>query len=171
MYRYKVSERGSSMKITEFCNGRNVEQQAVRKYIDRHPEQFEEHVKRVGREIDFDEAAFKILEKKYPMPQLIQIVDNPETLEKLEETRADLDKAKDIIINLQNKINEQSRALAAAEATKLLLQDKELQLSKSESRLTATEAELNVIKDKLALTTQQLEIEKNKTWWQKLRGK
>jgi predicted nuclease with TOPRIM domain len=91
-----------------------------------------------------------LLEKQYPLPQMIQVVEDTESREKLIQ-------AQELIIQLQKKINEQSQLIAQAEATKMLLEDKQVQLEKME----AEKADLQ----------KQLDAERSKTWWQKLRGK
>lgn len=91
-----------------------------------------------------------MLERQYPLPQMVQVVEDTESREKLIQ-------AQELIIQLQKKINEQSQLIAQAEATKMLLEDKQVQLDKME----AEKADLQ----------KQLDAEKSKTWWQKLRGK
>ena len=91
-----------------------------------------------------------MLERQYPLPQMVQVVEDTESREKLIQ-------AQELIIQLQKKINEQSQLIAQAEATKMLLEDKQVQLEKME----AEKADLQ----------KQLDAERSKTWWQKLRGK
>lgn len=81
---------------------------------------------------------------------MVQVVEDTESREKLIQ-------AQELIIQLQKKINEQSQLIAQAEATKMLLEDKQVQLEKME----AEKADLQ----------KQLDAERSKTWWQKLRGK
>ena len=131
------------MTIAEFCEGRNVDAQAIRKYIERHPEDFNGHTGKKGREITLDEIALEILEKKYPLPQLVQIIEDTESLKKL-------NKLQEEYIKLQNKWNEQSLLIAQAEAQKVLLEDKELQLQKEQERAEKLEQELARAKEENA---------------------
>lgn len=62
------------MIITEFLEGRTVERQAVTRYIERHPEEFNGHISKKGREIDLDDIAIAILDKKYPLAKPIQVI-------------------------------------------------------------------------------------------------
>ena len=55
------------MRIKDFIIGRNVELQAVQKYIIRHPELFEGHIDKSERNMDLDEVAVDLLNKKYPL--------------------------------------------------------------------------------------------------------
>lgn len=115
------------MTITEFCKGREVDSQAVRKYIDRHPEEFANHTGKKGRETTLDEDAIRLLEEKYPLAKPVEVIkgidpkDYAAVLEQLAQ-------AKDIIIKLQQARQEDLQKIAAAEATQILLEDKENQL-------------------------------------------
>ena len=115
------------MTITEFLEGRTAERQAVTRYIERHKEEFREHISKKGREIEIDEVAFGILEKKYPLQSLVQVIEDKESRQKLI-------KAQEYIIQLQEKVNEQSLLIAKAESMQMLLENKEQQLAKSEQR-------------------------------------
>lgn len=63
------------MKITEFLQGRNVERQAVTRYINRHDEMFKNHVKKDGKELDLDMVAIEALEKIYPLEMPVNVID------------------------------------------------------------------------------------------------
>ncbi len=138
------------MTITEFCKGRNVDAQAVRKYIERHPEYFSGHTNKKGREITLDDYALDILEDKYPLPAPIEVIEDVEA-------RRELIQAQKMIIQLQNKLQAQTIALTQVEVTKMLLEDREKQLQQAYEDY-----------DKLQ---DRLQVELSKTWWDKLRGR
>ncbi len=139
------------ISIKDFSEERNIDNDTVSAYLRNHPE-IKQHTKRVRKNIviDTESEAYALLEKQYPLPQMVQVVEDTESREKLIQ-------AQELIIQLQKKINEQSQLIAQAEATKMLLEDKQVQLEKME----AEKADLQ----------KQLDAEKSKTWWQKLRGK
>lgn len=139
------------VSIKDFSEERNVDNDTVNAYLRNHPE-IKQHTKRVRKNIviDTESEAYALLEKQYPLPQMIQVVEDTESREKLLQ-------AQELIIQLQKKINKQSQLIAQAEATKMLLEDKQVQLEKME----AEKADLQ----------KQLDAERSKTWWQKLRGK
>lgn len=159
------------MTINEFIKDRNVDPQAVRRYIERHPEEFENHLGKKGREIDLDEVAVEILDKKYPMQQIIQVVEDSESLTKLEKTQDLLFLAyqekeqvyRDFVL-LQKELNEKADLIAHAEyheqsmkikdeviATKQqMLDDRELQLQKERERNQKAEQEIEKLKQELA---------------------
>lgn len=152
------------MTITEFLNGRTVERQAVTRYIERHADEFRGHTSRKGREIVLDEVATDILDRKYPLQSLVEVVEDKESRQKLI-------KAQEYIIQLQEKINEQSLAIAKAESIQLLLEDKEHQLEMAEQRENEWKERHERTEEELNKVREELEKERNKSWFAKLLGK
>lgn len=135
------------MTISEFLKGRNVERQAITRYINRHEDEFDGHITKTGREIELDEDAIRILERKYPLPAPVEIIIDHESRDKLLE-------AQERIIQLQQTVCELQKQLTEHERTKFLLEDAENRLSVSESKNRALEEELI--------------LERSKSWLQKL---
>ena len=104
--------------LTEFAVGRNERADTIRKYISRHKNEFEGHCSISGTKMELDDVAVELLDKVYPLPKPVEIIEDTES-------RNELLKTQKLVIQLQQKISEQSMALAQAEATKLLLEDKE----------------------------------------------
>ena len=170
------------MKVADFARGRNVENQAITRYINRHPELFDGHISKDGREIVLDDVALNILNEKYPLPQPIQIVEDIEA-------RRQLIEAQKMIINLQQQLVEAAPKIAMAEHNQFLIS----QMQQENDDLKADNAELRKQKldidkqyeimikeneDKLHLVEQraeklqaELDAERNKSWFQKLIGK
>ena len=71
------------MKISDFIDGRGVTYDTVRKYIVNHPELFKGHIGRTNT-IVLDDVAIEILEKKYPFPDPVQVIQDTEAREKLQ---------------------------------------------------------------------------------------
>lgn len=143
MYHTMYQKERIAMTIAEFCKGRNVDTQAIRKYIERHPDDFKGHTGKKGREITLDDHALAILEDKYPFPAPVEVIEDVEARRKLIQ-------AQEMIIQLQTRLQDQTAAIAHAEATRMLLEDREEQLQR---------------------TYDLLEQERAKTWWDKLRGR
>lgn len=143
------------LTIVEFAKERNVNRDTVNAYIRQHPE-IQKETRMVGKNmvIDTDSEAYRLLDKKYPLPQLIQVIEDTESQKKLI-------KAQEVIIQLQSRINEQAAKIAHAEAIQMLLDDKEMQLNRANEQIQ----ELKDMNDRL---TEQLDTEKSKTWIQKL---
>ena len=152
------------MTITEFLEGRTAERQAVTRYIERHKEEFKEHISKRGREIEIDDVAFAILEKKYPLQSLVQVIEDKESSQKLI-------KAQEYIIQLQEKVNEQSLLIAKAESMQMLLDNKEQQLARSEQRENEWKEKQKQTEEELNRVREELERERNKSWIAKLLGK
>lgn len=152
------------MTVTEFLEGRTVERQAVTRYIERHSDEFQGHTSKKGREIELDEVAVGILEKKYPLQSLVEVIEDKESRQKLI-------KAQEYIIQLQEKINEQSLAIAKAESIQLLLEDKQHQLEMAEQRENEWKESQKRTEEELNRVREELEKERNKSWFAKLLGK
>jgi hypothetical protein len=118
------------MTVLEFCSIRGIQTQRVLKYIQRNPENFEGHTSKNGQYMEIDDDAFAILDKKYPIPS--EVIPSPSA-----ELMAELDRAKNMIIQLQADAIVHEKLLAKAELDKLLLEERNLQLL--EARTTCTE--------------------------------
>lgn len=183
------------MKITiaEFAQQRGLDNDTVSTFLRRH-EELKGDIYKEGRflAIDTTSNAYEVLNKQYPLPAPVQIIEDTESRQKLL-------KAQEVIIQLQGKLQEATSQLAQAEATKLLLEDKQEQLAKTEQRLAETEQrERNAneeikgysnrvegleiaihdhitnekhLEEQLERLQSELESEKAKSWWDKLRGR
>lgn len=147
------------MTITEFAKSRNIEPQAVSRYLNRH-EELKKQCQKEGKNLLLTDDVLQVLDKKYPIPKPTIIMNGvPE-----EEHRDALDKllkAQELIIQLQNELTDQKLLQAENEAQKLLLEDRERR----------AEEDAKEAKEKVAELMAELEKEKAKTWWQKLTGK
>lgn len=162
------------MKIKEFIKGRNVSYDTVRKYIVKNEKLFKGHIGRPNN-IVLDDEAISILDKKYPFPEPIQIVEDTEA-------RKQLIAAQQRIIELQQQLVIAAPKIAMADNNMHLLErveneanelkadkknlEKELQDLSKEKEIQ----ELRFQKEKEELL-RKLEEEKAKSWWDKLRGK
>lgn len=148
------------MKVTDFINGRGVERQAVTRYINRHEEIFKGHTKKVGKEIELDSVAVEELEKAYPYPKPVTVV-NGVPQEEFIHIQNELIKSQQRTSELQNLLLEAQEKIALARATELLLEDKTKRISELEAREEAKEQEIRELQEALA-------TERSKTWVQKL---
>lgn len=115
------------MNISEFARSRGIEPQTVRHYVNDH-EDIKKHTKKVGKTVELSDEAIELLDKIYPLPRPVQLVNGVDP----DEHKAVQDKltaAQEFIIKLQNKMMEDQKLLAQAEAQKQLLEDKEAQLN------------------------------------------
>lgn len=162
--------------ISDFARERGLDRDTVNAWIRNH-EEVNKACGKSGKEktIDVNSKAYQLLEKQYPLPAPIHIIEDTESRQKLI-------KLQEAYIQLQAKMVEASNQLAQAEAIKLLLEDKEVQLEKAENqrdkaeeRADRVESELKQVRAdadaRIKELEDQLQAEKNKSWWQKLRGK
>lgn len=148
------------MKVTDFLKGRDVERQAVTRYINRHEEIFKGHTERVGKEIELDMVAVEELEKVYPLPKPVVIVDGVPQ-EEFIRVQSELIASQKRTSELQNRLLEVQAEIATARATELLLEDKTKRIEELEAREQAKEQEIRALQEALA-------TERSKTWVQKL---
>lgn len=147
------------MRISEFVIGRNVEKQAVYRYINRHEELLEKCTKD-GKELDVPMEVIAELEKQYPLAKPNVIIngvpdeEHREVLNRLADSNEQLAKAKDMMLEMQKMLSTQQLLVAEQKGNLALLEDRESRLEEENERLKA-----------------ELEREKSKTWFQKLCGK
>ncbi len=151
------------LKLSDFAKERGIARDTITQYIRRNSEMFENHTELDGKWLMIDEEAERILSKKYPLPVQLVLEDK--------ESRTKLIQAQETIIQLQSQLATAQQQIATAEATKMLLEDKEKQLIKAEERLEKEEQLKENALEEIKELQNQLEIERNKSWFQKLLGK
>lgn len=145
-----------TMNITEFAKGRNIDRNAVSMYIRRHPELFEEHVKTVGKNVEIDDFAYQILDKKYPLPSPVTIIDGI-SFEEHKATLEELANMQKHVIRLEEELRQQTYLVAQAEAKEILLEDRQKQLEEQKQLCKELSAEVDRLK--------------NQTFWQRVFGR
>ena len=151
------------MTITEFAESRGIPMQNVSSYINRHKDDFAGHTKRVGKSVELDDAAFEILEKQYPLPKPIEIVEDTESMKKLIE-------AQELIMRLQIEITRLTEESVKNKASQLLLEDRERQLEEQKLLLTDALASNQALQDKVEAAVEakhQAELQNAKTQQEK----
>jgi predicted transcriptional regulator len=158
------------MKITEFLEGRDTERQAVTRYINRHNEIFNGHIEKVGKELELDAVAVKELEKAYPLPKPVQVV-NGVPKDEFIRVQKELINSKDVINELRSRLMEAQEQISEAKANAILLEDKRQLVAELEKRIDRKDEEINKLHDDLNMLHEDLATEKSKTWFQKLLGR
>lgn len=110
--------------LTLFAEQRNEKPDTIRKYINRHMEEFEGHFEINGKQMELDEVAVELLEQKYPLPRPVQVVNGVDPDEYADALKK-ISQLQEAVIKLQQARQEDLQKLAAAEATQILLEDKE----------------------------------------------
>lgn len=158
------------MTVTAFLQGREVERQAVTRYINRHPEIFEGHTQKEGKEIELDEYAVEYLSEQYPLIKPVTVIDGI-SYEEYIKAQDQLLKAQNTVLDLTGRLSEAKEQLATARATELLLEDRERLVAEQKQELSERDKEIAELQERLRQSEVALATEKAKTWWQKLRGK
>ena len=154
------------MNLTEFAEARNVKINAVSNYLSRHPE-IKKHTVRIGKETELTPQAIDMLDSVYPLPKPIQIMTGVDPDEhkrvqtELEIIRKKYDATLEKITVLQDKMMEDQKLLAQAEAQKILLEDRESQLKIATEEGEKKDTEIDLQKKKIEEQNRQLEELKN----------
>lgn len=112
------------LNISEFLKGREVKPNTLSNYIARHPELFEGHVKREGKNTFLDDEAVRILEEKYPLAKPVVII-NGLSQEEERELREKLQRTQEMLVAMQNELVNTKLQLAEKEKAEFLLELKE----------------------------------------------
>lgn len=172
------------MFLRDFAEMRGVKADTVATYIRRHPE-IAEHTSTEGYFMVLDDVAIDMLDKKYPLPKPVQVIQDTESLKKLTE-------AQEFIIKLQEKMVKmaEENSKLALQAEKVLMleaaeQEKAETIGKLEAELEykndkideeqqahqATAQELADTQKQLSEAQQELERLKNRSFFQRLLNK
>lgn len=112
------------LNISEFLKGREVKPNTLSNYIARHPELFEGHVKREGKNTFLDDEAVRLLEEKYPLAKPVVII-NGLSQEEERELREKLQRTQEMLVAMQNELVNTKLQLADKEKAEFLLELKE----------------------------------------------
>ena len=140
------------MNIAEFAASRGLQTQTVAKYIRMHPE-IAKHVTDSGSGKQLGDEAIRLLEKKYPLPEPVHVVNGvPETehLQAIADKDAEIQKLQRAMIDLQNRYVDLQQQLSDNVVKAALLEDREQQLQQ--------------LRD-------ELDAERKKSFWQRLLGR
>lgn len=133
----------NSVSLKDFVTGRNVPIATVAQYIRRHPEAFSGHILHRQHETLLDVDAVDKLDKMYPYPRPVEVMEDTAARNALIAAQKELLTLKDEhareIRALQDSLASARMQLAQAEATKVLLEDKEAQLERVRDELTTTQ--------------------------------
>ena len=165
------------MFLKDFAEIRGIKADTVATYIRRHPE-IAAMTSSEGYHMVLSDEAVEILDKKYPLPKPVQIIQDTESLKKLAE-------AQNFIIKLQEKMlemSEENRNLALQAEKVLLLEAAEQEKAERIGKLEADidrrdeildqkEQELADIQKQLAAAQQELADFENLPWYKRITWK
>ena len=164
-------------KVSEFSRKYVIDRNTLTAYIRRHPEIFEGHTQRKGRDIVIDEVAETELEKAYH-PQIVVNTPDPALIEaqkKIDELLERIVILQTELMNREHDNAELSRKLIEAEMQKKLLEDTQGKLQNAENDRLQAQTELNDMKVQAAVNSAEndrlrAEIErlKHRNWIQRL---
>lgn len=155
------------MKIGDFLQGRLVERQAVTRYIERHSEEFEGHISKIGREIVLDDVAIQILDKQYPPPKPVEVINgvDPKAYEKLDKECQEWHKKYTAALEEMIPLKAENERLIAEKESQIKLIQMKNELDKQEAVQKAVQSK----EDELILKHQAEERKLKEEFEQKLK--
>lgn len=137
------------MTITEFADSRGVDRQTVRVYIKRHPE-IRKNTHTEGRQIVLEEDAIALLDRAYPPPKPVTILQgvSHEEHEKLLMRCADLQQQ---LFRIQTERLEEQKSIAEMSGRMMLLEDKTRRLDEVTAQMEALKEENERLKNRSLL--------------------
>lgn len=166
-----------TLKISEFIKGRNVNYDTVRRYLKRNPELFKGHIGRANN-IELDEVAVQLLEEKYPLPEPVQVIQDVAARDKLQEITEKYAAAMEKITalteqNAQLLVIQSKQRFLEEENRNLVdkIDERDRQLQEISDKVENRERKVKVLQRDIQFLKEQLEVERNKSWWDKLRGR
>lgn len=117
------------MTLKEFAEGRGVEYNALMQWLYRRPE-LRERMPKEGKSyvIEPGDGIFEILDKKYPIPKPIQVIQD-------EEARKELAEANRKIQELQEAMLKMAARASQADAMQLMLEQRDTELEQTREAL------------------------------------
>lgn len=125
------------MTITEFARSRNEQVNTVSKYIREHQE-FKGHTSRKGKNVVLDDVALDLLDKKYPLPKPVTVINGipeEEHYKMIQEKDEQIQGLQDKLISLQETQSQLMLELGELRSKALLLEDKERENERLTSEL------------------------------------
>lgn len=192
----KMNDLEYMYKVSEFAESRGIKRDTVTTFIRRNPGSFLGHTEQKTDGMYFDEVAMQVLDKKYPLPQPVEVIKDTRSLELLVAEQAKTSKLQTELMELQKQMNEVQLKLTKAESEKLLLEDKteryaaeekelreklenqsqELKeksegLIETRTKLDYVEQEKERERERAEAAEAELERAKKATLWQRITGK
>ena len=129
------------MTLKEFAESRNVEYNTLMQWLYRRPD-LREQMPKEGKFyiLDPESEVYDILDRKYPFPRPIQIVQD-------EEARAELAAAQKKIQDLQDRLLQVAPQIARLETMDLLLEQREQELEEAKRDVEEKMAEVAGLKE------------------------
>lgn len=150
------------MTIAEFARKRGVEQQAVYKYVQRHPDLFEGHLSD-SQPRQLDDTALRILSEQYPMTTNVTVMEDTDIYKQLVA-------AQDTNLKLLEQIRTYEKIRADAEASQRLLEQRDHDNEWLKGQIDKLQGEISQIKQEAAEAEKKAEDARKENERLKTRG-
>lgn len=140
------------MNISEFARERGLNPNTVSLYIRRNSSKFDGHLtpSRTGNSLELDEIALELLDKKYPRPQQVQVLEHdPELERKIADQNEMIRQLQAKIIQLTEKNSDLEHQLGDVKLYQYQLAESEKKIENVEERANKAEEQLTKITARL----------------------
>lgn len=115
------------MNITAFAESRGVKTTTVYQYIQRHKETFRDHTTKEGNTTILDDQALDILDRVYPLPKPVQVIEGipeAEHLRMISEKDKEIQALQQKIIEIQRDYTQAKEQIGIQQGKIMLLESK-----------------------------------------------
>ena len=135
------------VSITDFASERGVDRDTVNAYLRKHPE-IKEETRRDGKNvvIDTNSKAYELLDKQYPLPSPVEIVEDTESRKQMIQAQQLIIQLQQQIVDMQQQLLHSAEIEARAAATQTLLEDKDALLERRAETIDRLDEELEAAK-------------------------
>ena len=169
------------MYLAEFAEQRGVKPNTVAVFINRHPE-IAALTSMEGKAMVLSEEAVELLDKQYPVPTPVQIIENRERIDELQrellimtrqnnEYLKELRKADEFRYRLEASRTQISMLESSVADRDEWLHEAEEQLSEEKAAHQTTADELKTAQQELEAAKKEIERLKNRSLWERLTNK
>ena len=159
------------MNLTEFARERQVEPQAVQRYVWRHEDDFKGLLVKNGKSWILTPEAIDLLDRVYPFPKPIEVLKDYDTLEKYTKALEEKEQLLVVINQLKDKIAEDAPKLAAYDMLQHQLDGIEAEKRDLVEKNEALIADLSKEKERADALEDALQKEKSKGFFARLFGR
>ena len=127
------------VSITDFATERGVDRDTVNAYLRKHPE-IKEETRREGKNvvIDTDSKAYEALNKQYPLPAPVEVIEDTESRQQLIQAQQLIIQLQQQIVDMQQEQVHKAEIEAKATAMQAILEQKENTIERLDSELQQT---------------------------------
>ena len=142
----RLGEGQAMISIKMYAKSHSVSYESVRKQIKRYEEELQDHTTKINGALQLDEYACEFLDKHRQPKSIVVSPDNEETQQEIKKLYIEIDRLKDVIINLQKEQKQYIEDKAKSDALLLIADKEHEELEKAHKELETVRIDLEVSK-------------------------